>query len=63
MKKNYTFFRCQEGSWIQIRKILSDTTLIMLEKTMHLAIILFLKRKFQNDWSNGKHNAKLWTVN
>ena len=58
MKKNYTSFRCQEGSWIQIRKILSDTTLIMLERTMYLAIILLLvKYRFQNHWSDGKHNA------
>ena len=64
MKKNYTSFRCQEGSWIQICKILSDTTLIMLERTMHLAIILLLvKCRFQNHWSNGKHNAKVRTVN
>ena len=64
MKKNYISFRCQECSWIQIRKILSDTTLIMLERTMHLAIILLLvKCRFQNHWSNGKHNAKLWAVN
>ena len=63
MKKNYISFRCQEGSWIQIRKI-SYTTLIMLERTMHLAIILLLvKCKFQNHWSNGKHNAKVGTVN
>ena len=34
---------------MQIRKILSDTTLIMLERTMLLAIILLLgKYKFQN---------------
>ena len=64
MKKNYTSFRCQEGSWIQIRKILSDTTLIMLERTMYLAIILLLVQyRFQNHWSDGKHNAKVWTVN
>ena len=64
MKKNYTSFRCQEGSWIQIHKILSDTTVIMLERTMHLAIILLLvKCRFQNHWSNGKHNAKVRTVN
>ena len=63
MKKNYTSFRCQEGSWIQICKILSDTTLIMLEKTMHLAIILLVKCRFQNHWFNGKHNAKVRTVN
>ena len=64
MKKNYTYFRCQEGSWIQIRKVLPDTPLIMLERTMHLAIILLLvKCRFQNHRSNGKHNAKVQTVN
>ena len=64
MKKNYISSRCQEGSWIQIRKILSETTLIILERTMHLAIILLLvKCRFQNHWSNGKHNAKVQTVN
>ena len=64
MKKNYTSFRCQKGFWIQIRKILSDTTLIMLERTVHLAIILLLvKYRFQNHWSDGKHNAKVQTLN
>ena len=64
MKKNYTSFRCQEGSWIQIHKILSDTTLIMLEKTIYLAIIfLLLKYRFHNNWSDGKHTAKVETVN
>ena len=64
MKKNYTSFRCQEGSWIQIRKILSDKTLIMLERTMYLAIMLLLvKHRSQNHWSDGKHNAKVRTVN
>ena len=59
----YISFRCQEGSCIQIRKILSDTTL-MLERTMHLVIILLLvKCRFQNHLSNGKHNAKMWAVN
>ena len=63
-EKSYISFRFQEGSWIQIRKILSDTTLIMLERIMHLVIILFLvKCRFQNHWSNGKYNAKVWTVN
>ena len=64
MKKDYISFRCQEGSWIQIRKILSNITLIMLERTMSLAIILLLMTcRFQNHWSNGKHIAKVWTVN
>ena len=64
MKQNYPSFRGQEGFWIQIRKILSDTTLIMLERTMHLAIILLLvKCRVQNHWSNGKYNAKVPTVN
>ena len=41
-----------------------DTTLIMLERTMYLAIILSLvKCRFQNHWSEGKHNAKVQTVN
>ena len=42
-----------------MRKILSDTILIMLERTMCLAITLLLvKYRFQNHWSDGKHNAK-----
>ena len=41
-----------------------DTTLIMLEGAMYLAIILLsVKCRFQNHWSNGKHNTKVWTVN
>ena len=64
MKKSYISLRYQEGSWIQIRKILSDTTLIMLERRMHLAIVLLLvKCRFQNHWSNGEHNAKEWMAN
>ena len=64
MKKNFKFFEIKMGSWIHIRKILSDTTLIMLERTMYLAIILLLVQyRFQNHWSDGKHNAKVWTVN
>ena len=66
MKKNYVSLIYQEGSWtwIEIHKILSDTTLIMLERKMHLAIILLLvKCRFQNHSSNGKRNAKVWTVN
>ena len=54
------FLIIKTGSWIQIRKILSDATLIMLERTMHLAIILLLvKYRFQNQWSDGKYNAKV----
>ena len=64
MKKNDEFIDINRGSWIHIRKILSDTTLIMLERTMYLAIILLLvKYRFQNHWSDGKHNAKVQTVN
>ena len=45
-------------------QILSDIALIMLERTMHLAVILlFVKCTFQNHGSNGKHNAKVQTVN
>ena len=47
-----------------LRKILSDTTLITLERTMYLAIILpLVNYRFQNHWSDGKHNAKVPTVN
>ena len=64
MKKNDKSFDIKRGSWIYIHKILSDTTLIMLERTMYLAIILLLvKYRFQNHWSDGKHNAKVRTVN
>ena len=59
MKKNYNFFNIKRGSWIHIREILSDTTLIMLERTMYLAnILLLVQYRFQNYWSYGKHNAK-----
>ena len=59
MKKNYKVFDIKRASWKYIRKILSDTILIMLERTMYLAIILLLVQyRFQNQWSDGKHNAK-----
>ena len=57
------FFDIIRDSWIEIRKILSDTTLIKLERTMYLAIILLVKYRFQNHWSDGKHNDKVQTVN
>ena len=60
----HIFFNIKRCSWIYSRKILSDTTLIMLERTMYLAIILLLVQyRFQNHWSDGKHNAKVQTVN
>ena len=63
MKKNYNFFDIKRVSWIQIRKILSDATLIMLERTMYLAMIsLFVKCRFQIHWYDGKDNAKIRTV-
>ena len=38
--------------------------LIMLERTIYLAIILLLlQNRSQNHWSDGKHNAKVRTVN
>ena len=59
-----SFFDIKRDSWIQIRKILSDATLVMLERTMYLAITLLLvKYRFQNHWSDVKHNAKVRTVN
>ena len=64
MKKNYTSIRCQEDSLIQTRKILSDTTLITLDRTTYLGnILLLVQYIFQNHWSDGTHNAELWTVN
>ena len=36
----------------------------MLERIMYLAVILLLvKYRFQNYWSDGKHNAKVQSVN
>ena len=60
MKKNFNFFIIKRDSRIHIRKILSDTTLIMLERTMYLAIILLL---VQYRFQNGKYNAKVRTEN
>ena len=49
---------------IYIRKILSDTSLILLVRTMYLATILLLVQyRFHNHGSDGKHNAKVRTVN
>ena len=62
MEKNNNLFDIKRGSWIQVRKTLSDATLIMLERTMYVAIVLLLiTHRFQNHWS--KHNAKVQTVN
>ena len=59
MKKNYKFFDIKKGSWMHIHKI-SDTTLIILERTMYLAIILLLVRyRYQSHWPDGKYNAKV----
>ena len=64
MKKNYKFSDIKRGSWIHMRKILFDRTLVMLERTMHLVIILLLVRyRCQSHWSNGKHNAKVHALN
>ena len=44
---------------MHIHKI-SDTTLIILERTMYLAIILLLVRyRYQSHWPDGKYNAKV----
>ena len=44
---------------MQIRKILSDTTLTLLGRTTYLAIMLLLvKYRFQIYWSDGKHMLK-----
>ena len=53
------FFDIKRGFWIQICKILPKTTLIMLQRTMYLGMILLLvKYRFQNSWSDGKHMLK-----
>ena len=63
-RRTINLFNIKRSSWIHIRKILSDTKLIMLERTMYLAIILLLVQyRFQNHWSDGKHNAKVRAVN
>ena len=58
------FFDIKRGSWRQIRNIISNTTLIMLERTMYLAITLLLvKHRFQNHWSYDMYTVKVRTVN
>ena len=56
-EEELNFYNIKRGSSIHIRKILSDTILIMLEGTMYLVIII------QNHWFDGEHNAKLRIVN
>ena len=65
MKKNFKFFISRGvPDYKYLRKILPDTALIMLERTMYLDIILLLvKYRFQNHWCDSKHNAKVRTVN
>ena len=66
MKKNYTFFLISRGVPEYIMQNISDgdATLIMLERTMYLAIILLLVQyRFENHWYDGKHNAKVRTLN
>ena len=56
---NIYFFDIRRGSWIQIRKTLSDATLTLLGRTTYLAIMLLLvKYRFQIYWSDGKHMLK-----
>ena len=63
MKKNYTSLDVKRVLEYKYAKYY-DTTLIMLERTMYLAIILLLVQyRLQNHWSDGRHNAKLRTVN
>ena len=59
-RRTIIFFNIKRGSWIRIHKILFHIALIILEGTMSLAIILLLVQyRFQNHWSDGKHNAKV----
>ena len=58
MKKNYNFFKYQEG-FLNTQNIVWYNSNTMLETTMYLAIILLLvQHRVQNHWSDGKHNAK-----
>ena len=60
----YIFLNINRVSWIHMRKMLSDITLIMVERTMYLAIILLsVQYKLHNHWSDGKNSAKVRTVN
>ena len=62
MKKNYKYFWYQERFLNTNTQILSDTTQIMLERTMYLAIILLVvKYWFLNHWTDVKHDAKART--
>ena len=65
MKKNCKHTRYQEGFVnTNTQNIIWYNTIIMLGRTIYLAIILLLvKYRFQNHWSDGKHNAKVQTVN
>ena len=56
-------FNINRDSWMYVRKT-CDTTIIMFERTMYLATILLLEQyRFHNHCSDGKHNAKVRTVN
>ena len=50
---------------IYAKYYLIQHTLIILEKTMYLAIILLLlvQYRFQNHWSDSNHNATVRTLN
>ena len=57
-------FLISRGFPVHICKVLSGTTLIMLERMMYLAIVMLLvQHRFYNHWSDGKHHAKVKTVN
>ena len=61
-KRTMNLFNIKTDFWIHVRKIFTDTTLIMLGKAMYLAMILLLAQsRFHNHWSDGNHNAKIWT--
>ena len=63
-QKEPEIFWYQEGFLNTYAQISSDTTLIMLESTMYLAIILLLVwYRCQSHWSDGKHKAKVQIVN
>ena len=61
-QKNFLISKGVSG--IHIRKILFDATLIILERTMYLAICCcYYSIDFKIPWSDGKHIPKVRTVN
>ena len=64
MKKNHKLFWYQEGFLNTHTQSIIWYNTNYVGKTMYLAIILLLvKYRIQNHWSDAKHNAKVRAVN